>query len=106
MPGDTSFVIIASANAKTSSKRLKYNYTPAPSPQPVTNLSIESVQTFPEGNLVLKQGDKIRFRVKALPGSFVKIINNQPLFEMPVSQTNGMPGIYQGEYLVKETTFF
>jgi len=41
--------------------------------------------------------------VKALTGCTVRANGNIPLFEMP---NNKMPGIYQGEYVVKETDSF
>src|SRR6187455_757039 len=106
IPGDSTFVLIAYGNAKTSSKRLTYSYTLFRPAEPVKTFSIESVQTFPEGNLVLMPGDKIKFKVKALPGCMVKTVNGQPLYEMPLSQTNGMPGIYQGEYTIAGSDTF
>ncbi|MBP6024650.1 N-acetylmuramoyl-L-alanine amidase [Ferruginibacter sp.] len=101
--GDTSFTLIAfNAPDKSVNKKITYNYSlPAP-PDTVKTLSIVSIQTFPEGNLMLQPGDKIKFRVKALTGCTVIAGNNIPLFEMPVA----MPGIYQGEYVVKETDSF
>jgi N-acetylmuramoyl-L-alanine amidase len=65
-------------------------------------LDIASIETFPEGNLMLQPGDKIKFKVKALTGCKVIAGKNMPLYEMPVA----MPGIYQGEYTVKETDSF
>ena len=51
-------------------------------------------------------GDKIQFKVKALSGSNLTALNGTILYEMPVTQTGGIPGIYQGEYLVKQTDSF
>ena len=104
--GDSAFLMIAYGNAKTASKRLNYNFTPAKPAEPVKTLAIESIQTFPEGNLVLVPGDKIKFKVKAMPDCIVKTINNLVLHEMPLSQTRDMPGIYQGEYTVSATDNF
>src|SRR6218665_2706315 len=73
---------------------------------PVKTLSIESIETFPQGNLVLQPGDKIGFKIKALPGATVSIFNNIPLYEMPVNESNTMPGIYRGEYTIKTTDSF
>jgi N-acetylmuramoyl-L-alanine amidase len=101
--GDTSFIIESiTAEDKTIIKKLKYSYTlPAP-PDTVKILDIASIETFPEGNLLLQPGDKIKFKVKALKGCKVIVGKNIPLYEMPVA----MPGIYQGEYTVKETDSF
>ncbi|MEO6719228.1 MAG: N-acetylmuramoyl-L-alanine amidase [Ferruginibacter sp.] len=100
VPGDSTIVMIAYGNAKTSSKRLTYSYTLPKPAESVKVLAIESIQTFPEGNLVLMPGDKIKFKVKALHGSMVKTNNGIVLYEMPLTRTNSMPGIYQGEYTI------
>ncbi len=102
-PGDTSFNIIAfAAPGQSGNKKVLYNYTlPAP-PDTVKTLDIVSIETFPEGNLLVKAGDKIKFKVKALTGCTVIAGKNIPLYEMPVD----MPGIYQGEYVVKESDSF
>ncbi|HEX2684257.1 MAG TPA: hypothetical protein VHL77_10005, partial [Ferruginibacter sp.] len=103
-PGDTAFNLVASSAAGTTvSKKLSYNYSlPAP-PDTVKTLDIASIETFPEGNLFVMPGDRIKFKVKALPGATVVVNGNIPLYEMKM---NKMPGIYQGEYVVKETDNF
>ena len=102
-PGDTAFNIIAFAvPVQSITKKILYNYTlPAP-PDTVKVLDIASIETFPEGNLMVQPGDKIKFKVKALTHCTVIARKNIPLYEMP----GGMPGIYQGEYVVKETDSF
>jgi N-acetylmuramoyl-L-alanine amidase len=106
-PGDTSFLITASnAAGKTTTKAMGFSYTPPKPAEPVKTLGIETIQTFPEGNLVLMAGDKIQFKVKAFPSSNVSTINGTVLYEMPTSSTKGMAGIYQGEYIVKATDSF
>ncbi|MFN8250845.1 MAG: N-acetylmuramoyl-L-alanine amidase [Ferruginibacter sp.] len=102
-PGDTSFNLVAfAAPGKSAAKQLQYTYTlPAP-PDTVKTLDIASIETFPEDNLMLQPGDKIKFRVKALTGCAVTVNNSIRLFEIP----SPMPGIYQGEYTVKETDSF
>jgi N-acetylmuramoyl-L-alanine amidase len=69
----------------------------------VKTLDIASIETFPEGNLFVMPGDHIIFKVKALTGCTVFANGNIPLYEM---LKNKMPGIYQGEYVVKETDSF
>lgn len=103
-PGDTVFNIIAfTAPDKSINKKLNYTYAlPAP-PDTVKTLDIASVETFPEGNLFVMPGDRIKFKVKALPGCTVVANGNIPLYEMP---NNKMPGIYQGEYEVKPADSF
>lgn len=102
-PGDTAFNMVAfAAPDKSVAKKISYSYTlPAP-PDTVKVLDIVKIETFPEGNLMLQPGDKIKFRIKGLTGCAVTVNSTIPLFEMPVA----MPGIYQGEYTVKETDSF
>lgn len=103
-PGDTVFNLIAfTAPDKSINKKLNYNYTLPPPPDTVKTLDIVSIETFPEGNLFVMAGDRINFKVKALPGCTVVANGNIPLYEMP---NNKMPGIYQGGYVVKETDSF
>ena len=101
--GDTSFTLIAfAAPDKSINKKLTYNYPLPTPPDTVKTLDIASIEVFPEGNLLVQPGDKIKFKVKALTGCSVVAGKNIPLYEMPVA----MPGIYQGEYVVKETDSF
>lgn len=102
-PGDTSFNLVAVAGPdKSAGKKISYNYSlPAP-PDTVKLLDIASIDMYPEGNLYVQPGDRIRFTVKALTGCTVTA-NGFALTEM---KNNKMPGIYQGEYTVKETDSF
>jgi N-acetylmuramoyl-L-alanine amidase len=101
-PGDTAFNLLAISTTGQVTKRVFYNYTlPAP-PDTVKTLDIVSIETFPEGNLMLHAGDKIKFKVKALTGCTVIAGTDIPLYEMPVA----MPGIYQGEYIIQATDSF
>jgi len=107
LEGDTSFTIVASINDTNSvSKTIEYNYSVPLPAEPVKLFGIENIQTFPDGNLVLRTGDKIKFKVKAYPGINAILFNNIPLYEMPVSSTNGMTGIYQGIYEIQKTDTF
>ncbi|MFN0083241.1 MAG: N-acetylmuramoyl-L-alanine amidase [Ferruginibacter sp.] len=105
--GDSSFVMIASNSAgKSVTKTVRFSYSIPKPTEPIKALGIENIQTFPEGNLILMPGDKIQFKVKAFPGANVQVFNNTNLYEIPVAQTEGMVGIYQGEYIVKATDNF
>jgi N-acetylmuramoyl-L-alanine amidase len=103
-PGDTVFNLLAfTAPDKQVNKKLNFNYSlPAP-PDTVKILDIVSIETIPEGNLFVMPGDHIKFKVKALKGCTVVANGNIPLYEMA---KNKMPGIYQGEYVVKEKDSF
>jgi N-acetylmuramoyl-L-alanine amidase len=105
-PGINTFNLIATGSGKaTASKKLTYQYT-IPQPDTVKTLGIAKIDVFPEGNLAVVPGDKIRFRVKALPGCTITANGNIPLYEMPTTGMNPVPGIYQGEYTIKETDSF
>jgi N-acetylmuramoyl-L-alanine amidase len=106
LPGDTSFLIRAEGTDKVITKKISYSYNLPKPAEPVTTFDIENFQTYPEGSLVLMPGDKVKFKVKALTKCVVKAMDKITLYEMPLTQTNGMPGIYQGEYMVKETDSF
>jgi N-acetylmuramoyl-L-alanine amidase len=101
-PGDTAFNLIAFAAGQSFTKTILYSYTLPAAPDTVKNLDIASIEIFPDGNLLVQPGDKIKFKVKTLTGCKVIAGKNIPLYEMPVI----MPGIYQGEYVVKETDSF
>ena len=102
IPGDSNVNIIAlNYENKPVRKNVSFLFSLPKPPDTVKTLGIENIQTIPDGNLVLRAGDKIQFRVKALPASTVTTINNTSLYEIPVSETGGMPGIYQGEYEIK-----
>jgi N-acetylmuramoyl-L-alanine amidase len=102
--GDTSFSFLATApNNQKTTKLLRYIYSLPPAPDTVKTLDIVSIETFPEGNLVLQPGDRIKFRVKGLPGCTVTANGSIPLYEMPTTGVNRMPGIYQGEYVLRQT---
>ncbi len=105
-PGVNTFNLVATGTGKTNvSKKLTYHYT-IPVPDTVKELGISKIEIFPEGNLIVTPGDKIQFRVKALTGCTVTANNNIPLYEMPVTDANRMPGIYQTEYTIKESDSF
>ncbi len=104
--GDSTLNIIAALKGNTVSKKVTYTYILPKPAEPVKTLDIESVVTYPEGNLIVLPGDVIQFKVKALTHCIVTTINNTPLYELPLSQTKGMPGIYQGEYTVRATDSF
>lgn len=104
-PGSNVISIVATAGKTEVSKKLTYNFS-LPLQDTVKTLSIASIETFPEGDLVVSPGDKIKFRVKALPGCTVVANTSIPLYEMPVSEMNPVPGIYQGEYDIKEADSF
>jgi N-acetylmuramoyl-L-alanine amidase len=102
-PGDTTLVLKSQNPADAvSTKSLVYHYQISQPEEPVNDFRIASVTTFPSGNCWLSPGDVIRFKVKAQPGNKITVANQFLLYEQPASQTNGMPGIYQGSYTVHQ----
>jgi N-acetylmuramoyl-L-alanine amidase len=91
---------------RESYKTIRYVYELPPAPKPVGSFDIESIQIFPEGNLILRAGDRISFKVKALPGQSVSALGFVPLYERPVTTSEPMAGIYQGSYTLLETDSF
>ncbi len=105
--GDNSFTIVAiSGEGKSASKNIHFIYTIPKPAEPVKEFGIESIRTYPEGDLLLLPGDQVQFRVKAFPGKNISVFNSTSLYELPLSETKGMPGIYQGMYEVKVTDSF
>lgn len=106
-PGDTSVEIKSvSPGQKVITKKIAYSYQLPKPAEPVKIFGIETIETLPEGDLVLKPGDKIRFRIKAFPGAVVTTFKNTTLYEIPVGAGNNMPGIYRGEYTVAANDSF
>ena len=105
-PGENTINLLATAGSKTATKKINYNFSLPKIALPVSTLAIESIKTYPEGNLILKPGDFIQFRVKALTNCVVKVMDNTTLYELPLSNNNSMPGIYQGNYEVKVSDSF
>jgi N-acetylmuramoyl-L-alanine amidase len=102
--GENNFLLIADKDGESVvTKTIKYTYTLATPPDTVKTLDIATIQTYPEGNLYVQPGDKILFTVKALTGCTLVANNTILLYEM---MDNKMPGIYQGEYVVKTTDSF
>ena len=104
-PGTNVVNILATAGKAEANKKLIYNFS-LPVQDTVKTMGISRIETFPEGDLLVSPGDKIKFSVKALPGCTVVANANIPLYEMPTSELNPVPGIYQGEYDIKATDSF
>lgn len=106
-PGTTPIELKATEpGGKQSSKTVRFVYEPPQPPKPVSSFDIESIQVVPEGNLILKPGDRISFKVKAQPGQSVSALGFIPLYERPLTASEPMAGIYQGSYTLRETDSF
>ena len=104
--GDTTFQMIANGTSgKIITKKINFTLKVLEKELPVITDSIAWLQSLPAGNLLVKAGDNIQFKVKTLPGASVTVFDT-PLYELPATATAGMPGIYQGNYLIKTTDNF
>jgi len=68
---------------------------------PTQGFAIDRIEIFPSNTMIVTEGDAVRIRVKATPNSNVSWLNNVKLYELPVSETNGVAGIYQSTYIVQ-----
>lgn len=101
--GDTSFQLIAiDKKGLKESQKLFYNYQLPAKEKEVTTANVEYWRIEPQGDLLLKAGDRLKMTIKTLPGSVVKLENGFELMEVPVKDSTGIRGIYNGEYVVKE----
>ncbi|MDR2651902.1 MAG: N-acetylmuramoyl-L-alanine amidase [Prevotellaceae bacterium] len=66
------------------------------------DFAIESIEILPSEDMIVAVGDLIKIKVKATPNCDVTWLNNMTLYELPVSETNGIAGIYQSSYTVKD----
>ena len=100
--GRNTFVITAtSPDNETASRSVTFYYNPVPPPVATQAFRIDFMEITPAGNLQLMPGDVLHIRMKAQPGNTATWINNQPLKELPASQTNGVPGYYTGSYTLQ-----
>lgn len=101
--GDTVFQIVAvDPKGFKVTQKLFYNYQLPAKEKEVTTANVEYWRIEPQGDLLLKTGDRLKMTIKTLPGSVVKLENGFELMEAPVKDSTGIRGIYNGEYLVKE----
>lgn len=102
-PGDTSFQIkTKDENGKFSEKTIYYSYKVPDKIRTTTTATIDYIKVWPTGDLILREGDRIRFTLKTLPACKVMLDNGFELKEVPVdlADTNAVQGIYKGEYVV------
>ncbi len=102
-PGDTSYELIATdRRGFVITQKIFYSYQLPVKEKEVTTNSVEYLRIEPQGDLLLKPGDRLKITIKTKPGATVKLENGFELLEVPVKDTNGIKGIYKAEYVVKE----
>jgi N-acetylmuramoyl-L-alanine amidase len=101
-PGDTSFQFTATdKKGFTLTQKLFYNYSLLPKEKAVETNTVAYWRIEPQGDLLLKPGDKLKMTLKAIPGAVVKLSNGFELKEVVVKDSTGVKGIYKGEYIVQ-----
>ncbi|MDR0420113.1 MAG: N-acetylmuramoyl-L-alanine amidase [Prevotellaceae bacterium] len=100
--GDNEIKIIAQRGAEQTEQIVNIFYKQRSSITATENFEIENIEIFPSMNMTVMAGDVIKIRVKATPNCNVTWLNNIKLHELPVSETDGIAGIYQSSYTVKD----
>lgn len=101
--GTNTYELVASDNkGNKKQKNISFIYQPPSVEKPTKDWRIDQFQVFPNGELWLRSGDAVRFRIKARTGGKVIVQpGNIQLHELPDSMTQGMTGIYQGTYIIQ-----
>ena len=99
--GDNSVEIIAQRGAEQTKETLKIFYKKRDVATATQDFAIEKIEIIPSDDMIVTEGDVVKIRVKATPNCNVTWLNDIKLNELPVTETNGMAGIYQSTYIVK-----
>jgi N-acetylmuramoyl-L-alanine amidase len=100
--GANFFFVKSDNGSKTAELTIQYVFTPPAAPRATDSFYFENISIEPAGNLALPPGESIRIRVKTKPGAVVKLNDKYMLAELPASETGGLPGIYQMQYVFTE----
>ncbi|WP_158637394.1 N-acetylmuramoyl-L-alanine amidase [Lacibacter cauensis] len=100
--GDTSFLLKAVNEKGTKeTQRIFYKYQLPEKEKSLTTNTVAYWRIEPQGDVLVKPGDRLKMTAKALPGAVVQLENGTKFTELPVKDSNGVKGIYQLEYVVK-----
>ncbi len=101
--GDTSFAFTATdQKGFKTSQTIFYNYQVPEKEKIVETNTVAYWRIEPQGDLLLKPGDKLRMTLKTIPGVTVKLTNGFELKEIAVKDSTGVKGVYKAEYTLKE----
>lgn len=102
-PGKTTLVLSSTdSTGKFVSRTYRYYYNPPPPLRVTPSFRIDYVTISPKTNATLSAGDTLRVRMKGYPGGQASWFNGTPIPELPAAQTSGIPGFYQGYYVLTE----
>lgn len=98
--GDNPFELAEEGTGRkvTGSVFMKLRQAPAP----ITDAVAEDVEILPSRNMSVAPGDEVKIRLRSVSGAQVTWLGGHKLYELPVSETGGRPGIFQGHYYVAE----
>jgi len=99
--GQNKISFVVRHEGKETLSDINVYYLPVQAPRATSIFEIEQAELIPNMSMVYP-GDELKIKVKTLPGCNVSWLNGITLQELPQQQTNGMAGIYQGRYIVKE----
>jgi N-acetylmuramoyl-L-alanine amidase len=102
-PGKTTMVLSSTdSSGKFVSRTYHFYYNPPPPVRATPSFRIDYVNISPKTNATLSAGDTLRVRMKGYPGAQASWFNGTPIPELPAAQTSGIPGFYQGYYVLTE----
>lgn len=100
--GENLFSIVSkSEQYGEAQKELMVIYKKRQPEKATESFEIEYMKTIPDMDLQLTNNDIIRVKIKAKPDCKAFFLDTIPMFELPESQTNGVKGIYHGQYRIK-----
>ncbi|MDR3227134.1 MAG: N-acetylmuramoyl-L-alanine amidase, partial [Prevotellaceae bacterium] len=101
--GDNQIEIISQRGAEQTKETVNIFYKTRQAVSATEGFAIENIEILPSNDdMIVTAGDVIKIRVKATPNCNVTWLNNIKLYELPVAETNGIAGIYQSSYTVKD----
>lgn len=100
--GDTSFLLQAvNEKGAKETQRIFYSYRLPEKEKSLTTNTVTYWRIEPQGDLLVKPGDRLKMTAKALSGAVVQLENGTKFTELPIKDSNSVKGIYQLEYIVK-----
>lgn len=99
----TFYITVTDTAGKIASRAINYYYNAVPPVKPTSTFRIEYATVTPKNDLQLLPGDTLRVKVKAFPGAQATWFGNTPLKELPIHQSGGIAGFYEGSYVIKPT---
>ena len=105
--GENQLVVISKhPEYETVTKNIVVKKTLPEPEKEVVGFAIENVRTIPSSSQKLISGDMIQIQMKATPGCNAFFLTDKRMYELPVTQTSGIRGIYQGTCTLLDADIF